>query len=392
MAFLAWWSRPFPAPPADSIPNPRRRGLITDRFAESKVPKDLDYVVVGAGMSGLTTAGILAKMGHKVVVLEQHDRCGGGSHTYELGNGYQFDAGLHYTVPWSGPLLAMACDDKQEPVMFDRLGQDTADDTFDWVVLGGDKKFGLKHGEAHLQDMYAMFPKDHDQINKFLSVSNVLLFSTPIMILSKCFPLGTQKLIWKIFLGPFSKYAGRPALDVMREICPNKRLASLFSGLWIDTGARPDIGTFYLMAAVIRGLPREGGSYPRGGSAKMSEAVVESIERCGGRALVRADVDKIIVEDGSSKALGVVLKDGSEILAKRGVISSAGYMNTFDKMLPEGVAEKFGYPNPCPIPHSHGYVMVNIGYKGCGKDYDVTNTNIWYADPARVSAHCNFIH
>ena len=65
--------------------NGKRRGLIQDRYHASKLPEDVDYVVIGAGMSGLTTASLLSRVGYKVVVVEQHDRCGGGSHTYELG-------------------------------------------------------------------------------------------------------------------------------------------------------------------------------------------------------------------------------------------------------------------------------------------------------------------
>lgn len=47
------------------------------------------------GLSGLTTAAMLARQGKKVVVLEQHDIAGGCTHTFESG-GYEFDTGVHY--------------------------------------------------------------------------------------------------------------------------------------------------------------------------------------------------------------------------------------------------------------------------------------------------------
>ncbi len=40
----------------------------------SKVPDDLDAIVIGSGMGGLSTAAILSKAGKKVLVLEQHDQ------------------------------------------------------------------------------------------------------------------------------------------------------------------------------------------------------------------------------------------------------------------------------------------------------------------------------
>lgn len=46
------------------------------RFIPSKVPSDVDAIVIGAGMGGGTAASILSKFGKKVVVLEHHDKLG----------------------------------------------------------------------------------------------------------------------------------------------------------------------------------------------------------------------------------------------------------------------------------------------------------------------------
>ena len=42
-----------------------------------QVPKNVDAIVVGSGMGALTTAVLMAKVGKKVLVLEQHDQAGG---------------------------------------------------------------------------------------------------------------------------------------------------------------------------------------------------------------------------------------------------------------------------------------------------------------------------
>lgn len=49
-------------------------------------------VIIGAGVAGLATAGLLARDGHDVVVLEKNDRVGGRAGTIER-DGFRFDSG-----------------------------------------------------------------------------------------------------------------------------------------------------------------------------------------------------------------------------------------------------------------------------------------------------------
>ena len=78
---------------------PRIRGkyesILTDRYSKKEVPENLDAIVIGSGIGGLSTAALLAKAHKKVLVLEQHYRAGGCTHTFdELGG--LFDSGIHY--------------------------------------------------------------------------------------------------------------------------------------------------------------------------------------------------------------------------------------------------------------------------------------------------------
>lgn len=61
-------------------------------FSVGKVPKNLDVIVIGSGIGGLTAGATLAKAGKKVLVLEQHDQAGGCCHTY-IEKGFEFDVG-----------------------------------------------------------------------------------------------------------------------------------------------------------------------------------------------------------------------------------------------------------------------------------------------------------
>ena len=61
-------------------------------FKPEKVPDDIDTVIIGSGISGLTTAVLLGRVGQKVLVLEQHDQAGGCCHAFQ-DKGYEFSTG-----------------------------------------------------------------------------------------------------------------------------------------------------------------------------------------------------------------------------------------------------------------------------------------------------------
>lgn len=61
-------------------------------FVQSKVPQNLDAIVIGSGIGGLSIAAILAKAGKRVLVLEQYGKAGGCTHTFGK-KGYEFDIG-----------------------------------------------------------------------------------------------------------------------------------------------------------------------------------------------------------------------------------------------------------------------------------------------------------
>ena len=53
---------------------------------------EVDYVVIGSGIGGLSAAALLSYYGYSVVVLESHYLPGGVAHTFER-EGFHFDAG-----------------------------------------------------------------------------------------------------------------------------------------------------------------------------------------------------------------------------------------------------------------------------------------------------------
>ena len=109
-----WYSQAKSKNPFEKDDRKKRRPYVIDQrkrdavlkqgFSMQKVPEDLDAIIVGSGIGGLTTGAIMAKAGKRVLVLEQHDQAGGCCHTY-IDKGYEFDVGIHYIGDMGYPTL-----------------------------------------------------------------------------------------------------------------------------------------------------------------------------------------------------------------------------------------------------------------------------------------------
>ena len=57
--------------------------------------KSFDAIIIGGGHNGLVAAGLLAKAGRQVIVLEASDAVGGGARTREFHPGYKASGLAH---------------------------------------------------------------------------------------------------------------------------------------------------------------------------------------------------------------------------------------------------------------------------------------------------------
>ena len=318
----------------------------TKKRLEAANEAGVDYVVVGSGLGALTSASMLAKAGYKVVVLEQHDVAGGSTHTFEDG-GFEFDVGIHYIGGmldrWFSPLRRM-----WSSVSDGQLEWTAADPVFDVAVncTTGERVEMHKDPAVRNRAILEAFKDDPDAakaLKRYNRMTTVGTLACVPMFAFKLLPPFFLALLWAPFAPIWRRFGGKSVADALRDDCgipvsssssPSssssrlKDLGGVLTYLYGDYGTNPARAPWFLHALVATHY--DGGAFfPTGGSSSIAKTLVASIVRRGGHVFVRSPVSDILVDD-KGRAVGVrAARAGVEVRARYGVISNAGFRNTF---------------------------------------------------------------
>lgn len=301
----------------DSFPKGKNIGRSED---------EVDAVIIGAGLGGLSCAAAFARQGFKPLVLEQHYVPGGYASTFKRPGGFVFDVSLHSTtvgdrngihnlipgfpeikdvefVPHPSLYRAIFPD-------YDiRVPQQNPKKYIEMLVgYFPDEKQGI---EGIFEDMHGLAT----DINKYSQAGGQVDMST----FPKEFPY---------LFKSFNKTWGAMADTRIK----NLKLKAIISSLWGYFGLPPSKLSCYYYALPTIGYLQEGGYYPIGRSQKITDALVKFIEERGGKLKLKTRVEKILTMDHT--AYGVRTEDGAEFKGKV-VVSNANAYDTFLKMMNE---------------------------------------------------------
>ena len=346
-----------------SICNRRNTPPNRDRFSHKKIPDNLDAIVIGSGIGGLTTAALLSKAGMKVLVLEQHYVAGGCTHTFE-DKGYEFETGIHYVgnIDKRKKLLNLIMREEME---WGNLG-----DIYDEIIIE-DTKYSLPSGRNNwLEYMISKFPDEEKNIKTYLDlvlkVSQKDLFFT-LKILEWTW---LAKFLAWLFCGDYFYYASKTTLEVVSSITDNLVLQAVLMGQFGDAGPSPAATSFFMHASIVNHY-LEGGYYPVGGSSVIANNIIPVIERGGGRVLVSKKVEDILI-NSSGNIYGVQMESGDTIYAPI-VISDVGIYNTYRKLLHSNHFDNV-LKN---IPRTSSFVYLFIGLNGTPEELKLKKCNTW---------------
>jgi len=336
-----------------------------------------DAIVIGSGIGGLTTAALLAKHANKrVLVLERHYTAGGYTHSFNR-PGYSWDVGVHYIGDLQDPASPLRA-------AFDHLTGGQLEwapmpDVYDRVIIGG-RTFEFPTGRERLRArLKDYFPAEATAIDRYIAAVQSAQKASRLYFAEKAIPRPAARLAGRFLRAPFLRWASQTTLDVLHHFTQNEELIAVLTAQWGDYGLPPAQSSFGMHAIVVAHY-FDGASYPVGGASRIAEAIFPAIERTGGKVVVSADVQQIIVQNG--RAVGVQMAEGRELRSDL-VISDAGARNTFQRLVRQ----------PQPIlddlrraPGSLGHLSLYMGVKQSARDLGLSGTNLWIYPPSTNSA------
>ena len=340
------------------------------RYRSTRVDADYDVIVIGSGIGGLCSAALLSQMGKKVLVLEQHYTAGGFTHAYER-EGYEWDVGVHYIGDMGRKSQGRGLFDY---ISGGQLKWAEMDPVYDRIILG-DEHFDFVAGKENFKNsLKQQFPDDTVAIDQYVDLVTTTTKYMAAVSQTKAMPRPLAKLMSLSSKNKFPDYALDSSYNVLKGLTDNEKLIAVLCGQWGDHGCPPKESVF-LMHALIAGHYFNGGFYPVGGASKIAETIIPQIQVSGGDVLTYADVQEILIVD--DRAVGVEMVDGHCLYADY-IISNAGVVNTFTKLLPAAISDKFGYRDrvqSLETSMSHGGMY--IGLRGTADELQLPKTNLW---------------
>ncbi|XP_026216558.1 all-trans-retinol 13,14-reductase-like [Anabas testudineus] len=356
--------------------------VLKQGFVSSKVPDNLDAIIIGSGIGGLGLAVLLAKVGKKVLVLEQHDRAGGCCHTFTE-KGFEFDVGIHYI----GDLLGntpFRC--TLDQMTNGQLQWVPLENPFDHVLVGpreNRRRYPIYSGRKRFTDeLKKCFPGEEKAIDEYLKLIQTagrgvwfyaLLKSCPVPLAKFLVYTGLAKR-----LSSFFKMASRSLTEVVNELTENKDLRAVFSYIFGTYGNAPKDTSFAMHSLLVTHF-LNGAWYPKGGASEIAYHMIPIIEKAGGAVLVRAPVNRILFNE-AKEACGVSVMKGQEEIHIHApmVISDAGIFNTYQKLLPEDLQAMPAIQNQLSMmKHGEGGLSFFIGVTGTKEELGLKADNYW---------------
>ncbi|HEX7084401.1 MAG TPA: NAD(P)/FAD-dependent oxidoreductase [Gaiellaceae bacterium] len=309
---------------------------------------DYDAVVVGSGVNGLACGALLAQAGWRVCVLERNDWLGGAIRTAEI-----TEPGFHHDVfsAWH-PLWVGGAAHAQLAPDLSRHGLEYLNTELPTGTLypDGESAFLLRSADANAAELDRHHAGDGDAwrglLAEFFPNADLAFGVLGTELWSRHGAALALRAYRRLGRRGAAAFAGRllvSARDRLEETFASERAHGLLAPWVLHTGLGPDAAASGYMAQVIAVAVQEGGMpVPRGGGARLADALVGLIRERGGACETGVHVERVFRG-------GVRTAGGETIAASRAVVCNVTPTQLYGGLLEgapapvEAAARRFRY-------------------------------------------------
>ncbi len=270
-----------------------------------------DVIIIGSGISSLTSALILSRSGKKVLVLEKHYKLGGYLHCFNRGN-KRFDVGGHYVggmepgQPFHTLLSYLGVYEQKDFIKLDEC--------FDEMIFP-EFRCGFYQGyKKNIDELVKIFPNEEQAITKYFLKIKETVNLFPTYVFERNCPQSETLRAMSISLSEF-----------VESLTDNEKLRKVFYSYCCLHGVSPQDVSIGIHSLVTDSLLQSAYGFSDGGD-KLVNRFVQKIKDLGGEFRNKSEVQKINIEDKKVKNIEV----NNEILTADYYISGIHPKLTFD--------------------------------------------------------------
>jgi phytoene dehydrogenase-like protein len=306
---------------------------------------DHDAVIVGSGINSLACAALLARAGWDVCVLERSAELGGAIQTAELTKpGFHHDVFSAWHPLWVGGAAHAELGDELTARGLEYLNTDYPTAT---LFPDGEAAFLLRNADANAAELDRHADGDGDAwrgvLDGFLPNADLAFGVLGTELWSKdglALGLKAYRRLGRRGLVQFTGNVLATSRDWLTGTFACQRAHGLLAPWVLHTGLGPDAAVSGFMTQVIAVAIQEGGMpIPRGGGARLVDALVQLIRDNGGVCETGSEVERVLVHKG--EAVGVRLSSGLTVTASRAVIANVTPTQLYERLLDGKVTPTF---------------------------------------------------
>ena len=291
---------------------------------------DYDAILVGSGINSLACAAMLARSGKRVCVLERNDWFGGAIKTAEITEpGFHHDVFSAWHPLWVGGAAHAQLGDDLAARGLEYLNTDLPTAT---AFPDGHASFLLRTAEGNADELGPEWPgvlqRFFPNADLAFGVLGTELWGRGGLSLG----LKAYRRLGRTGTAAFTGELLQTSRDWLEKTFASERAHGLLAPWVLHTGLGPDAATSGFMTQVIAVAVQEGGMpIPRGGGAKLVDALVRLIGDHGGVAETGKDVERVLVQAG--RAVGVRTTEGETVTATDAVICCVTPTQLYQRLL-----------------------------------------------------------